>query len=505
MPKKVKTARGKRKTRKTNTLKVRVYKKYNKRGGKIQHIAPIIPATNLFPIIDNGAVKPHLPQVHIPVPTPVTKTLFATALLYSGVSDKDIPAVAELSKTDFFKEMYHNFSSSSIFPNLDKKKFAVILLTYIAALKNSLSDNQSESEIILPQGDTDDERAILLSDLKGLVDAIDAAISKRHQTRTGRTPHRPTSPKKRSPSRPSKSRVRRHTYGGGGSQSAEVGFSVLIMYLLGYLPERHRRNVRIVFAFIFMLWGIILIYNAVDSLFNIDDHMNNMVREARDAFIDRANAAAGAALVPYGAQVPAELQLQYNALPINTANSLHINFADIFSPSAQGRLVNQLVENIGTMMHSIIGSREYVQFQLRLQELINNVGQAIDASSAHAPNINADADAGFFTNVVYSLRNMVGQFAAIRYNVQHADSIVSHVISSGQTEFTRLFANLLADLTRMTQNLSVQLRVHLGANFDNLMIGTYMAVGYLLHILYYAYRILQERRQQREQRRIGNE
>jgi hypothetical protein len=232
--------------------------------------------------------------------------------------------------------------------------------------------------------------------------------------------------------------------------------------------------------------------------------MNNMVGEARDVFINRANAAAGAALVPYGAQVPAELQLQYNALPINTANSLHINFADIFSPSAQGRLVNQLVENIGTMMHSIIGSREYVQFQLRLQELINNVGQAVRASSAaHHRHENVDADAGIFRNAINSLRDMVGQFAAIRYNVQHADNIVNHVISSGQAETTRLFANLLADLTRMTNNLSAQLRVHLGANFDNLMIGSYMAVGYLLHILYYAYRIFQERRQQ--QRRIGNE
>jgi len=492
MPKKVKTARGRRKTRKTNTLKVRVYKKYkNKRGGKIFN-TETLPAANVFPI-NIGADKSQLPQLHIPVPTPVPTTLFATAFLYSHVSYEDIihPAVEELYKTDFFRTIYPAFSS--IFPKLDQKKFAVILLTYIAALKNAPSDNQTESEIFLPQGDTDNAPAVLLSDLKGLVDAIHDDISKRHQTRTGRTPHR---------SKRSKSKGRRHTYG-GGSQYAEIGISGLIMYLLRYLPARHRGNVRIVFAFIFMLWGIILIYNAVDALFNIDDYMDAQVRQAHEDFVTRVNTAASAALVPYRAQVPAELQLQ--APPIHaTSNSLHINFADIFSPGTQGELVNRLVGNIGRMMERIIISPEYLQFQGRLQELMNNVGQAVRASSAaHHRHENVDADAGIFTNVLNSLQYVVRRLAAIRYNVQHADEIVNHVISSGQTETTRLFANLLADLTRMTQNLSVQLRVHIGSNFDNLMIGTYMAVGYFLHILYDVYRRFQERRQQ--QRQIRNE
>jgi len=252
-----------------------------------------------------------------------------------------------------------------------------------------------------------------------------------------------------------------------------------------------------------MLWGIILIYNAVDALFNIDDYMNAQVRQAHDDFVTRVNTAASAALVPYRDQVLAELQLQ--APPIHaTSNSLHINFADIFSPGAQGELVNRLVGNIGRMMERIIISPEYLQFQGRLQELMNNVGQAVHASSAaHRRHENVEVDAGIFTNVLNSLQYVVRRLAAIRYNVQHADEIVNHVISSGQTETTRLFANLLADLTRMTQNLSVQLRVHIGSNFDNLMIGTYMAVGYLLHILYDVYRILQERRQQ--QRQIRNE
>jgi hypothetical protein len=497
MPKKVKTARGRRKTRKTNTLKVRVYKKYNnKRGGENPITPDTLPAANVFPI-NIGAVKPQLPQLHIPVPTPVPTTLFATAFLFSSGSDKENidPALAELYKTDFFRTIYPAFSS--IFPKLDQKKFAVILLTYIAALKNAPSDNQTESEIILPQGGTDNAPAVLLSDLKRLVDAIHDDISKRHQTRTGRTPQR--SSKNTTPKR-----GRRHTYG-GGSQYAEIGISGLIMYLLRYLPARYRGNVRIVFAFIFMLWGIILIYNAVDALFNIDDYMDAQVRRAHDNFVSRVNTAASAALVPYGAQVTAELQLQ--APPIHaTSNSLHINFADIFSPGAQGELVNRLVGNIGRMMERIIISPEYLQFQGRLQELMNNVGQAVHASSAaHRRHENVDVDAGIFTIVLNSLQYVVGRLAAIRYNVQHADEIVNHVISSGQAETTRLFANLLADLTRTTQNLSAQLRVHIGSNFDNLMIGTYMAVGYLLHILYDVYRRFQERRQQQEQRQIRNE
>ena len=491
MPKKVKTARGRRKTRKT--LKVRSYKKYNKRGGENPTILNLYQGIRPVPMINNKEPISH--AVHIP--TTVTETLFATALLYSHVSYEDIihPAVAELYKTDFFRTIYPAFSS--IFSKqLDQKKFAVILLTYIAALKNAPSDNQTESEMILPQGENPgDAPAVFLRDLKQFAVAIHNDISKRHQTRSGRTPHpspkKTTSPKKRSPSR---SNMRRHTH--GGSSYAEIGISGLIIYLLRYLPERPRRYSRLVFAFIFMLWGIILIYNAVDALFNIDDHMNELVRQAHDDFVTHVNAVATGELGPYGAQVP---QFQYQALPIHaTSNSLHINVADIFSPSAQGDIVNQLVINIGRMMERIILSPAYLDFQGRLRELTNNVGQAIHASSAHAPDRNADADAGFFTR----LREMVGQFAAIRYNVQHADEIVNHVTSSGQAEFTRLFANLLSDLIRTTHNLSAQLRVYARSNFDNLMIGSYMAVGYFLHILYDAYRIFQERRQQQERRRL---
>ena len=459
--------------RKTKTLKGRVkrskvykiYKIYKKRGGEPR------PSQSHLSTPFLQLSQQYVGKSNVQVPLPMTLVPCFVARFFGQNLEKNID-FEEIYESNFFKKLYGWFKYEyKLNDNDAKKKFAVILMAYLGTLQYIDINNSN-----LPE---DDLKVKFVAKVFGNID-----IKRTDSHSRANTPH-PSPVAKKSP--PNK---RRHTRGGVGPREV-ITFSALITYLTRFLPERFQGDARLVASFLFMLWGIVLMYNSIDALFNIDDYVTGVTDAATDEFTRYANRAVTAVVAQVAHfEQPPRLQV--------TISRPTLTLDDFFNPASHIRHIAEITARFSEAMARVMVSSEYQTFQSQIQTAMANVVSAADASTAqvHIPN---DADAGFFTSAFNSLRNAVGQLSALRYNAEHAEQILNVGVAASERELVALLAQLTHTFTRVSTRFATQLRTHLGFNFSNLLMGSYMTLIYFLHIVYILYR----RRSQQSNRQIG--
>jgi len=462
--------------RKTKTLKGRVkrskvykiYKIYKKRGGELRTSHSSLP--NSFLQLPQQSVG----KSNVQVPLPMTLVPYFVARFFGQNLEKNI-YFEEIYESNFFKKLYGWFKYEyKLNDDNAKEKFAVILMAYLGTLQY-IDTNSSN----LPE---DDLKVKFVAKVFGNID-----IKRTDSHSRAHTPHPSPVAKKSSPNK------RRHTRGGVGPREV-ITFSALITYLTRFLPERFQGDARLVASFLFMLWGIVLMYNSIDALFNIDDYVTDVTDAATDEFTRYANRVA----ISVGAEVG---HFEQPRLQV-TISRPTLTLDDFFNPASHIRHIAEITASFSEAMARVMVSSEYQTFQSQIQTAMTNVVSAVDASTAqvHIPN---DADAGFFTSAFNSLRNAVGRLSALRYNAEHAEQILNVGVAASERELVALLAQLTHTFTRVSTRFATQLRTHLGFNFSNLLMGSYMTLIYFLHIVYILYQ-RRSRGQQSNHRQIGN-
>jgi len=461
--------------RKTKTLRGRVkrskvykiYKIYKKRGGELRTSHSSLPNSFLQQL---QQYPQSVGKSNVQVPLPMTLVPCFVAQFFGQNLEKNID-FEEIYESNFFKKLYGWFKYEyKLNDDNAKEKFAVILMAYLRALKY-IDTNSSN----LP---ADDLKVKFVAKVFGNID-----IKRTDSHSRAHTPH-PSPVAKKSPKRSPK---RPNTYGGVGPREV-ITFSALITYLTRFLPERFQGDARLVASFLFMLWGIVLMYNSIDALFNIDDYVTDVADAVTDEFTIYANRVA----ISVGAEVG---HFEQPRLQV-TISRPTLTLDDFFNPASHIRHIAEITASFSQMMARVLVSREYETFQSQIQTAMANVVSAVDASTAqvHIPN---QPDAGFFTSAFNSLRNAVGQLSALRYNAEHAEQILNVGVAASERELVALLEQLTRTFTRVSTRFATQLRTHLGFNFSNLLMGSYMTLIYFLHIVY----VLYQRRSRRQSNR----
>ena len=463
-----------------------------------------------------------------PLKSELTKNVMTSAMYYQMFDEKH-PNVAIHKIVDdnkFFESMYSLFQSLTG-KKLNKDKFSYLFLAFLKCTsesKVSFADFYTMwpglKEAVGPGFDKEfTEFAANVAE--GLFSEFQQSNhiykssgvkSKKSSSSSSPSPSSSSSSSSKSPSSASRSRNNTRSPKKGGALPTGSFFDSLLeivfIYLVSrFLPNSRRRGLFLVLAWLFFFWGLLNIYNSVESLLFgniIRDSVREVIPDLGASF--RGVGSSAMALIPSSAhpRMVAEMA-PFEASVRNLqdgfdefarretfTNSLSLWRLLTGNPLEYFRANSQLRE----FMMEFQNTPAYGDIRTHITRAMDNMVQSFDAIISHSPVIHAPAaedDASFWggvQRVMAPLRNVVAQVGNVLHTASRSNEIITHSRDSATREFAELIQRISSDFLRMVRLASTRLDTRISRDVWGIRWGIPMVLlngGYLTRFYYALY------------------
>jgi len=466
----------------------------------------------------NTHMKHDMNPLHFyPLKSELTKNVM-TSTMYYQMFDEKHPNVAIHKIVDdnkFFESMYSMFQSLTG-KKLNKVKFSYLFLAFLKCTSES-KVSFADFYTMWPglkegagPGFDKEFTEFAANVAEGLFS--DFQQSKHIYKSSGVKSKKSTSAASAaSPSSASRSRTNTRSPKRGGAFPTgsffDSALEIVFIYLVSrFLPNR-RRGLFLVLAWLFFFWGLLNIYNSVESLLYgniIRDSVREVIPDFRASFEGIGSSAV--ALIPSAAhpRMIAELEpfqesvrnlqdgFDVFARRETFTNSLNLWGLLTGNPLEYFRVNGQLRE----FMMEFQNTPAYGDIRTHITRAMDNMAQSFDAIISHSPVIHApsveqdDSFWGGVQRVMEPLRNVVAQVGNVLHTASRSNEIITYSRDSATREFAELILRISSDFLRMVRLASTRLDTRISRDVWGIRWGIPMVLvngGYLARFYYMLY------------------